>query len=438
MDKVAVVNLGCPKNQIDAETMLGFLIEAGYEITHQPQMAEIIIVNTCGFIDKARQESIEQILAMAEYKEKGHCRQLIVTGCLSQRYYDELRHELPEVDGFLGTGNVDKILTVVSDSSSFIGAPELYDGKAEVQRLYSTYPYGYLKIAEGCNNWCSYCIIPQLRGKLRSKPQAQILTEAQRMAQGGLRELVLIAQDTSQYGLDFSGRSQLPGLLQELDAIEEIGWLRLLYCYPDHINEALVSVLKNSLKICNYLDIPLQHSHPDILMSMGRNRGGMRSWELIDFLRSHIPDIALRTTFIVGYPGETEEHFQHLLEFVRWAKFDQLGAFAYSREEGTRAAGIKEQVPARVAARRYHELMQTQQQIVLNRSSEQIGKEFKVLIDGIEDGQAHARNYQQAPEVDGTVLFASGKHKAGDFVRIKCTGIKGYDLVGVAIDGRYC
>lgn len=438
MDNVAIVNLGCPKNQIDAETMLGLLTEAGLQLTHQPQEAEIIIVNTCGFIDKARQESIEQILAMAEYKKNGLCCQLIVTGCLSQRYYDELRHELPEVDAFLGTGNVDKILTVVTNGRSLLGPPEHYDGKAEVTRLYSTYPYGYLKIAEGCNNWCSYCIIPQLRGKLRSKTQDQILAEAQRMAKGGLRELVLIAQDTSQYGLDFSGRSQLPNLLRELDKVEEIGWLRLLYCYPDHINETLISAMENSAKLCKYLDMPLQHSHPDILMSMGRYRNGVGGRELIELLRRHIPDIALRTTFIVGYPGETEEHFQHLLDFVRWAQFDQLGAFVYSREEGTRAAGFKEQVPARVAARRYHELMQAQQEIVLNKNSKQVGKEFIVLIDRVEDDQAHARNYQQAPEVDGTVLFASEKHKAGDFVRVKCTAFQGYDLMGVAIDGRNC
>lgn len=435
MDKVAVVSLGCPKNQIDAETMLGLITEAGFRNTHHPQGAEIIIVNTCGFIDKARQESIEQILAMAENKEKGRCRQLIVTGCLSQRYYDELRQELPEVDAFLGTGNVDKILSVIANGRSLLGPPEQYSGNAEVQRVYSTYPYGYLKIAEGCNNWCSYCVIPQLRGRLRSKPQTQILAEAQRMVQGGLKEIALIAQDTSQYGLDFSGRSQLPDMLKELEQVKGIGWLRLLYCYPDHINEALLTAMANSAKLCKYLDIPMQHSHPDILMSMGRNRGGMRGRELIELLRRHLPDIALRTTFIVGYPGETEEHFQHLLDFIRWAQFDQLGAFVYSREEGTRAAGIKEQVPARVAARRYHELMQTQQQIVLAKNQEQIGKIFTVLIDRIENGQAHARSYQQAPEVDGSVLFASGAHKEGDFVRVKCTGVQGYDLMGVTIDG---
>lgn len=293
MDRVAVVNLGCPKNQIDAETMLGLLVEAGYQITHRPQQAEIIVVNTCGFIDKARQESVEQILAMAEYKHSGCCRQLIVTGCLSQRYYNELSQELPEVDAFLGTGNVDKILAVISSNETQIGQPDLYDGRAETRRLYSTFPYGYLKIAEGCNNWCSYCVIPQLRGRLRSKAPDQVVQEAKRMVEGGLREIVLIAQDTSQYGLDFSGSSQLPGLLQKLDQVDSIGWLRLLYCYPDHINDELLEIMTKSSKICNYLDIPLQHSHPDILMSMGRHHGHSRG-HLIEKLRTAVPDISLR------------------------------------------------------------------------------------------------------------------------------------------------
>jgi len=430
MDRVAVVNLGCPKNQIDAETMLGLLVEAGYQITHRPQQAEIIVVNTCGFIDKARQESVEQILAMAEYKHSGCCRQLIVTGCLSQRYYNELSQELPEVDAFLGTGNVDKILAVISSNETQIGQPDLYDGRAETRRLYSTFPYGYLKIAEGCNNWCSYCVIPQLRGRLRSKAPDQVVQEAKRMVEGGLREIVLIAQDTSQYGLDFSGSSQLPGLLQKLDQVDSIGWLRLLYCYPDHINDELLEIMTKSSKICNYLDIPLQHSHPDILMSMGRHHGHSRG-HLIEKLRTAVPDISLRTTFIVGYPGETEEHFQHLLDFVRWARFDQLGAFIYSKEEGTRAASMKAQVPGKVKARRYHELMQVQQEIVFQGNRQQKDRIFKVLIDSVRDGKAYGRSYREAPEVDSTIVFPAGNYKPGEMVSVRCTGYEGYDLVGV-------
>lgn len=432
MAKVAIINLGCPKNLIDAETMLGLLAEAGYQIINQPGLADIIIVNTCGFIDKARKESIEQILAMASYKQKGGCRQLIVSGCLSQRYYDELSQELPEVDAFLGTGNLDKILTVVESNCSQLVHPEQYNGMAETRRYYSTYPYGYLKIAEGCNNRCSYCIIPELRGKLRSKPRDQILAEAKRMAKKGIREIVLIAQDTSQYGVDLSGHSQLPNLLRDLDEINEIGWLRLLYCYPDYIDEEFLATVANSVKLCKYLDIPLQHSHPDILTSMGRNRG-RSGRELIELVRKYISDISLRTTFIVGYPGETEEQFQHLLEFVRWAEFDHLGAFIYSQEEGTRAALIKEQVPPQVKSRRYHELMLTQQQIVLKRNGLLIGREFNVLIDTIRQGKALARSYREAPEVDSFIIFPVEEQRVGDIVKIRCTGFQGYDLLGVTI-----
>ena len=435
MANVAVVNLGCPKNQIDAETMLGLLLEQGYQITHRPEQADIIIVNTCGFIDKARKESIEQILTVAKHKETGQCRQLIVTGCLSQRYYNELNEELPEVDAFLGTGNVDKILDVISSNKSMIGKPEIYDGMAESRRKFSTYPYGYLKIAEGCNNHCSYCIIPQLRGPLRSKNRNQIFAEAQRMVQGGLKELILIAQDTSQYGVDHGGRSDLAGLLKDLEQIPGIDWIRLLYCYPDHITDELIDTLAESTKICGYLDVPLQHSHPDVLASMGRFRRGKPLRELIQSLRERVPGIALRTTFIVGYPGETDEQFQHLLDFVRWAEFDQLGAFVYSQEEGTKAAKMKGQIPGKIKAMRFHQIMQTQQKIVLERNSFLVGKEFTVLIDSIQDGKAFGRSYREAPDVDSNIIFPAQGLKAGDFVQVTCTGFEGYDLVGVIVDG---
>lgn len=436
MDKVALVNLGCPKNQIDAETMLGLLAEQKYQVIHNPEQAEIIIVNTCGFIDKARQESVEQILAMAEYKKTGRCRQLIVTGCLPQRYYNELTNELPEVDVFLGTGSVDKIVEVVTSKRSLITQPDLYDGQAETRRLFSTYPYAYLKIAEGCNNWCSYCVIPQLRGRLRSKERNQILEEARRMAESGIREIVLVAQDTSQYGLDFGGRSQLPGLLKDLEQIEDVQWIRLLYCYPDHITDQLIEVMANSVKIQPYLDIPLQHSHPDILVSMGRHRSAKTERELIHNLREHIPGIALRTTFIVGYPGESDEHFQHLLDFVRWAEFDHLGAFMYSQEDGTRAAKIKEQVPAKVKASRYAQLMQTQQAIVFKHNSLLVGQRYVGLIDSVHGGKANIRSFREAPEVDSMILAPAKGHRAGDFVRVSCTGYDGYDLLGVIENGQ--
>lgn len=431
MNKVAVVNLGCPKNQIDAETMSGLLQGHGYEITHLPQQAKIIIVNTCGFIDKARQESIEQILAMAQYKESGLCQKLIVTGCLSQGYFKELEQEIPEVDAFLGTGNVDKILDVIGDGKSRLVAPDLYDGQAEGQRLYSTFPYGYLKIAEGCNNWCSYCVIPRLRGRLRSKDKEQIYAEVRRMVQRGIQEIVLIAQDISQYGLDLSGKSELASLLMELEEIDGVRWLRLLYCYPDHIDDQLMDVLAGSNKIVPYLDIPLQHSHPDILKSMGRQRGALRERELIETLRHRIPNIALRTTFIVGYPGEEEEHFQHLLDFVRWAKFDQMGAFMYSREKGTPAAELPDQVPAQVAQYRYHQLMQAQQDIVFARNHRMVGEKFLGLVDGVEGSLAVVRTYREAPEIDSVVLVDADNLRPGTFVNIRCIGYEDYDLLGV-------
>lgn len=432
MDKVAVVNLGCPKNQIDAETMTGLLKNSGYEIIDTPRQADVIIVNTCGFIDKARKESIEQILAMAEHKKDGRCRQLIVTGCLPQRHYDELRAELPEVDIFLGTGSVDKIVEALAGKNSILASPEDYSGLAETQRLFSTYPYGYLKIAEGCNNGCSYCVIPRLRGRLRSKDPRQVIAEAKRMTEGGIKEIVLIAQDTSQYGVDFRGRSQLPGLLRDLEEIEGEGWIRVLYCYPDHINDELINVMANSSKVLPYLDIPLQHSHPDILASMGRFRSANGQRQLIQTLRDKIPGIALRTTFIVGYPGETDQNFQHLLDFVAWAEFDHLGAFMYSREEGTRAAKLKGQVPTKVKSQRYHELMQVQQAIVLRRNETFVGQDFTGLIDSIENGVAKVRTSREAPEVDSVnIVKKCSGHNLGDFVQITCTGFEGYDLVGV-------
>lgn len=435
MDRVAVVNLGCPKNQIDAETMSGLLIEKGYQLTRRPETADIIVVNTCGFIDKARQESIEQILAMAELKKNGRCRQLLVTGCLVQRHYDELARELPEVDGFLGTGSVDQILKLLKGKNAIIPAPEMYDGRAEANRLLSTFPYGYLKIAEGCNNRCSYCIIPQLRGALRSKERSQIIAEAQKMAAGGIKEVILIAQDTSQYGLDINGQSQLPELLRDLENISGIQWIRLLYCYPDHITDELIDVFAHSTKLCRYLDIPLQHSHPSILHSMGRQHSPERTRELILKLRQRVPGIALRTTFIVGYPGETQEHFQDLLDFVRWAEFDHLGAFTYSREEGTRAAALKAQVPARIKNSRYHQLMTLQQQIVLQRNQQLRGSKFTALIDSVRGGRAYARSYREAPDIDSNIIFPATAYQTGEFVIVRCTGYDGYDLLGEIDNG---
>lgn len=429
MQRIAVVNLGCPKNQIDSETMSGLLAEQGYQLVSRPEIAEIIIVNTCSFIHDARQESIDQVLAMAELKKTGSCRQLLVAGCLAQMHHRELVEEIPEVDGFLGTGSVDKILEVIAGKKELILPPEQYDGLAETRRLLSTYPWGYLKIAEGCSRRCSYCVIPRLRGPLRSKGMEQILVEARWLVQMGIKEIILIAQDTSQYGLDIAGRSLLPNLLVELEKIPGIHWIRLLYCYPDHITDELIDVMAASGKLCKYLDIPLQHSHPAILGSMGR-KGGIELRELIDKLRHRIPGIALRTTFMVGYPGETREHFQHLLDFVRWAEFDHLGSFPYSREAGTRAGAMKGHVPPFIKKRRYRKLMTVQQQIVHKRNAKLTGTKFKVLVDSVSGGTAYGRSYREAPEIDSNIIFPAMSVKVGDFVSVRCTGFNGYDLLG--------
>ncbi len=434
MDRIAIVNMGCPKNQIDSETMSGLLAEEGYQLTPHPESADIIVVNTCSFIDEARQESIDQILTMAKYKKTGCCRQLLVTGCLAQMHHQELAQEIPEVDGFLGTGSVDKILEVIKGEGALISPPEQYDGRAETRRLLSTYPFGYLKIAEGCSNHCSYCVIPKLRGPLRSKELNQILSEARWLVQRGVKEIILIAQDTSQYGLDIGGISLLPQLLRELEEIPGLQWMRLLYCYPDNITDELIDVIAASNKLCKYLDIPLQHSHPSILSSMGR-RGRGEARELIDKLRCRIPDISLRTTFIVGYPGETQEHFHHLLDFIRWAEFDHLGAFTYSQEEATRAGAMKNQVAPAIKKNRYHQLMTAQQQIVRNRNQKLIGSKYDVLVDTISQGLAYGRSYREAPEIDSNIIFPAMSVEVGDFVSVRCTSFDGYDLMGEIDNG---
>lgn len=432
--KVAIVTLGCPKNQIDAETMAGLLATAGYRLTPELATAEVIIVNTCSFIQKARQESIDRILALAEQKKTGLCRRLLVTGCLTQMHHRELAAEIPEIDGFLGTGSVDKILELVAGGNQTIMAPPAqYDGRAEVGRRISTHPYGYLKVAEGCNHRCSYCVIPRLRGPLRSKERGQVVAEATRLAELGRKEILLVAQDTSEYGFDLVGRSLLPELLAELEQIPKLNWLRLLYCYPEQIDDALIDAIGQSSKVCRYLDIPLQHSHPDMLASMGRPRGHS-SADLIDKLRRRLPGIALRTTFIVGYPGETAEHFQHLLDFVGETRFDHLGAFTYSREAGTRAASLGGQVPESVKRRRYHQLMSLQQRIVRAGNRRRLGQRYAVHIDSTAAGVAYGRSYREAPEIDSRIVLSTATCQAGDFVQVKITDFDDYDLMGEIVD----
>lgn len=434
-DPVTILNLGCPKNQVDGETMAGLLAQAGYALTDRLEWAGTIIVNTCGFIEKARQESIDAILAAAEQKTKGRCRRLLVTGCLSQAYYQELKKALPEVDGFMGTGAVDKVVELVEGKGPLFPSPKSYDGLAETGRLPSTYPYGYLKIAEGCNHRCSYCVIPQLRGPLRSKDPAQVLAEANMLVAGGIKEIILVAQDTTQYGLDFARQSRLPELLTQLETVAGLSRVRLLYCYPEGITDELLQVMARSPIFCRYLDIPLQHSHPYILKSMGR-RGGEGAEALLEKLRLHLPGLALRTSLIVGYPGEKPMHFRHLLAFVRRAKFDHLGAFVYSQEERTAAAKIEEQVPRRIKEWRYRQLMSVQQEIVFARNRQFIGQEFSVLIDAVSQGRAWGRSYREAPAVDSSIIFPAEGRRPGDFAAVRCTDYSGYDLLGEIDSGK--
>ncbi|MTI94497.1 MAG: 30S ribosomal protein S12 methylthiotransferase RimO [Firmicutes bacterium] len=433
MKTVVVVNLGCPKNQIDAETMLGLMARAGYEITTRLEEAEVIIVNTCGFIEQAKEESINKILEVAEHKKHGCCRQLIVSGCLSQRYQKQLPELLPEVDAYLGTGSIEDILDVVESNASRLGRPSHYAGVAETDRMFSTWPYGYLKIAEGCNNRCSYCVIPRLRGRLRSKNLEQIVNEAKRMLEAGIREIVLIAQDCSAYGLDTSGRSQLVSVLQALETLPGEFRVRVLYCYPDHINDDLIDFLSQSEKVVRYLDIPLQHSHPEILASMGRSNRNTDVEQLVGKLRERITGIALRTTFIVGYPGETETHYQHLYDFAKRMKFAQLGAFVYSRERGTRAARLPDQVPNEEKQRRYNFLMQMQQRLVQANNQSMVDSVHRVLIDYVDSRRqiAQGRGYWQAPEIDNNIVIEASSLKAGTFVDVRVNGVNGYNLRGV-------
>lgn len=433
---VALVNLGCPKNQVDAETMLGILARGGYQVTPRLEEAQVIIVNTCGFIGPAKEESIEKILEVAQYKEVGQCETLVVSGCLSQRYHKSLASSLPEVDLFLGTGQVDKIDVLLEGSASLVGKPDDYNSLAEEHRLFSTWPHGYLKIAEGCNNNCSYCVIPRLRGKLRSKDPHQVLREAQRLMAGGVKELVVIAQDISQYGLDYAGKSDLPSLLRQLDnLVGDKAWIRLLYCYPDHITTELLEVIAQAKSICKYLDIPLQHVHPEILGSMGRFRSRQDPLDLIAKIRRAVPEIALRTTFIVGYPGEREHHFQGMLDFVKAAQLDHLGAFIYSPERGTKAARLPDQVKRGEKSRRHALLMEAQQRIVFRRNELLVGRNLKVLVDGPQSqGLWIARSYREAPEIDSHVIV-QGNVSPGNFYQAEITGSNAYDLQGVIRDG---
>ncbi len=438
---VLFVSLGCDKNLVDSEVMLGLLRDKGYSLTNEEAEADIIVINTCCFIHDAKEESIQTILEMAEYKRLGRLQVLLVTGCLAQRYQSEILTEIPEVDAVLGTTATDKIVEAIEEALAGKKAERYADLQAlplpETNRVNTTGGYfSYLKIAEGCDKHCTYCIIPSLRGNFRSIPMERLVKEAQFLAEGGVKELTLIAQETTVYGVDLYGKKMLPELLDRLCEIEGIEWIRLLYCYPEEITDELIATMKRQPKICHYLDMPIQHAADTVLKRMGRRTSHKELDELIAKLRREIPDIVLRTSLITGFPQETEEEHQELLEFVKSAGFERLGVFTYSKEENTAAARMKGQITKKVKVQRQKEIMQLQQQISKKRGEEKVGKIIRVMIEGKlpEDDIFIGRSYMDAPNVDGFVFVHSrDSYLSGEFVDVKITQAKEYDLVGEAV-----
>lgn len=433
MAKVALISLGCPKNLVDSEGAVGEISRAGHEITDDLSRAEAIVVNTCGFIESAREESVEAILQAVEQKRSGCCRAVIVIGCLSQRFGADLARELKDVDVFLGVGHVGAVAGAVE--SALGGRRAVSSAKPPTQwvepgrRVRSTPPWtAYLKISDGCDNRCAYCAIPDIRGPFRSRPRKQIVEEAMRLADEGVRELILVGQDSTQYGADLGRPESLPRLLEELDGIDGLRWIRVMYCYPSKIDADLVRAVTSLQKVVRYLDIPFQHADEAMLRAMNR-RGTAESYmRLIDDLRSACPEIALRSTFIVGFPGESDAAFRRLLEFVGSARLDRVGVFAYSAEEGTPAAALGRRPGRKKAAERLDELMRLQQRISLERNRSLVGRQMDVLVEGFAEGCAVGRSYRDAPEIDGLVYVRGCRSDAGEFVRATVTEATEYDL----------
>ena len=442
--QILFISLGCDKNLVDSEHMLGLLTRHGYTITDDETCADIIVINTCCFIHDAKEESIQNILEMAEYKKKGSCKALLVTGCMAQRYQKEIPQEIPEVDAVLGTNSYDKIVEAIDEVlqgkdyqryEPLTGIPE-----TDARRVVTTGgSFEYLKIAEGCDKHCTYCIIPRLRGRYRSVPMEQLIAEAHQMAEEGVKELILVAQETTVYGKDIYGEKSLHLLLKKLCQIPGICWIRILYCYPEEIYPELIQVMKEEPKICHYLDLPIQHANDEILKRMGRRTTKQELIDIVQNLRREIPDIALRTTLITGFPGETQEQHQELLEFVDEMEFDRLGVFTYSPEEDTPAAAMPNQIDEEVNLDRQAELMELQQEISLDNGERRVGQEVLAMVEGkVEDENAYvARTYADAPSVDGYLFLNTTQTLVtGDFVKARITGSLEYDLIG-EIDDEY-
>lgn len=438
--KVALVSLGCSKNLVDSEVMLNILSSNSYKLTQDTNKADVIIVNTCGFIESAKQESIDNIIELGQLKKNGSCKVLIASGCLAERYKEDLMTEMPELDAVIGTGDYKNILEVIE--SAMAGSKVVKYGNQEnidiheLPRVISTIAAStYLKIAEGCDNRCTYCIIPKLRGKYRSRKFEDVIKEARQLAAQGIKELNVIAQDTTRYGMDLYGKYRISELLDELSKIEGIEWIRLLYSYPDEFDEDLINIIATNDKVCKYLDIPVQHASNRILKRMGRRTTKEEIRDLVNKLRSRIPNIALRTSLIVGFPGETEEDFKELVDFIKDIRFDRLGVFTYSKEEDTPAFQMEEQVDDEIKLKRQERIMLLQSDISLDNNQKMVGKMIKVLIEGKENKKYYGRSYKDAPEIDGNVFFSSKeKHNPGDFTYVKIKEASEYDLIGEEIN----
>ncbi|MCI8418712.1 MAG: 30S ribosomal protein S12 methylthiotransferase RimO [Lachnospiraceae bacterium] len=436
---VLFISLGCDKNLVDSENMLGLLTEAGYRLVDDETQADVIVINTCCFINDAKEESIQTILEMSWHRREGCCRALLVTGCLAQRYRQEILEEIEEVDAVLGTTSFQRLTETIDQVLAGekpgvqVDSLELLP-RVQAKRLLTTGGhYAHLKIAEGCDKHCTYCIIPKIRGSYRSVPMEELLREAQELAEGGVRELILVAQETTLYGVDLYGRKMLPQLLRKLCQIQGLWWIRLQYCYPEEITEELIQTIGEEPKLCHYLDMPIQHASDRILKRMGRKTTRAQIEEKIALLRRMIPDICLRTTLITGFPGETQEEHQELLEFVDTQEFDRLGVFAYSPEEDTPAATMPDQIPEELKEERRQEIMELQQEISLDRAEKLIGKELLVMIEGQVAGENAyvARTYRDAPDVDGYLFLNTDQVLvSGDFARVRVTGALEYDLIG--------
>ncbi len=440
--RIGMVSLGCPKNQTDAEIMLGILASSGHEIVAEPENAEVIVVNTCGFIESAKEESIETVLEMAEYKKLGTCKLLIMTGCLAERYHDEIKEELPEVDAVLGAGDYDKICEAIETAKKgeylCLFGHQSDDAPEGLPRILTTPSYtAYLKIADGCDNNCTYCAIPMIRGRFQSRKIENIVAEAKELARQGVRELIIIAQDTTRYGLDLYGEPSLDKLLLELSEIEEIKWIRVHYFYAEAVTDSLIEAMAKAPKICHYIDMPIQHINNEILRRMARRTSREEITEKIEKMRVKMPDVSIRTTIITGFPGETEEQFSELYDFVKKTEFDRMGVFAYSQEEGTPAANFEGQLPDEVKNARRDKLMELQQGISYKKNQFKIGKTLTVLCEGYDEDNFmyYGRSYADSIEVDGTVYFAAEDEvEIGSFVEVEILDADEYDLTGRMIE----